>query len=61
MKKSIYISPSAFVCEITGKPVLSTTSIVIDKDDKISDENNIGFVREQKPQIDDNNLWDDEW
>lgn len=61
MKKRIYISPSAFVCEITGKPVLTTTSIVIVKDEKIDDEEDIGFVKEEDSQKTNFNLWDKEW
>lgn len=61
MKKRIYISPSAFVCEITGKPVLTTTSIVIVKDEKIEDEEDIGFVKEEDSQKINFNLWDKEW
>ena len=60
MKKRIYISPSAFVCEITGKPVLTTTSIVI-KDEKIENEDDIGFVKEEDSQKINFNLWDKEW
>lgn len=61
MKKRVYISPSAFVCGITGKPVLTTTSIVIVKDDKIEDEDDIGFVKEEDSQMINFNIWDKEW
>ena len=61
MKKHIYISPSALVCEITGKPVLSTTSIVIVRDEKITEEEDIGFVKEEDSPMITVNLWDDEW
>ena len=62
MNKRIYISPSAFVCEISGKPILSATSIVIvGGEGKINSDSDIGFIKEQNPQISDINLWDDEW
>lgn len=61
MKKHIYISPSALVYEITGKPVLSTTSIVIVRDEKITEEEDIGFVKEEDSPMITVNLWDDEW
>ena len=60
MKKRIYISPSAFVCEISGRTVMATSMIVIGSD-KVSNDADIGFVNDYNSQIRDINLWDNEW
>jgi len=60
MKKRIYISPSAFVCEISGRTVMAT-SVIVNGFDKVSNDADIGFVNDYNSQIRDINLWDNEW
>ena len=58
MKKRIYITPNAYVCEITGKAIISTSMPV---GGTVGDENDIGFVKGENTQIGNRNLWDEEW
>lgn len=60
MKKRIYISPSAFVCEISGRTVMAT-SMIVNGYDKVSNDTDIGYVKDYNSQIRDINLWDNEW
>ena len=60
MKKRIYISPSAFVCEISGRTVMAT-SMIVNGYDKVINDADIGFVNDYNSQIRDINLWDNEW
>ena len=60
MKKRIYISPSAFVCEISGRTIMAT-SVIVNGYDKVSDNADIGFVKDYDSQISDVNLWDEVW
>ena len=60
MKKRIYISPSAFVCEISGRTIMAT-SVIVNGYDKVINDADIGFVNDYNSQIRDINLWDNEW
>ncbi len=59
MKKQIYISPRASAYKIMGKAIISTS--VKFGGSKVSNSEDIGFVKEQNSQSGDNNVWDDEW
>lgn len=61
MKKHIYISPRVFVCEISGKAMISTSMRLGDTQQKVSNSQDIGFVKENNSQGGDNSLWDNEW
>lgn len=37
------------------------TSMIVNGTTKISDDSDIGFVKDQYSQISDVNLWDNEW
>ena len=60
MKKQIYQSPRTCVYKLMGKTFIST-SVRINTSDKVSDSNDIGFVKEDNSQSGDNSVWDDEW
>lgn len=61
MKKHIYISPRVCVCEISGKAMISTSMIVGNSQQKVSNNQDIGFVKEDNSRGGDNSLWDNEW
>ena len=58
MKKS-YQSPCALAYRITSKTFISQ-SMKVDGDNKVSNSNDIGFVKGQNSQSG-KNVWDEEW
>ena len=63
MKKQVYQRPCASAYKLMGKTVLSTSIIIGGSGDsgKVSDENDIGFVKEEDSQKKNFNIWDNEW
>lgn len=59
MKKQTYISPRAFALEISGKTLVSLSVMV--GTESVSNELDIGFVKEENPQRAGGSLWDNEW
>ena len=57
--KKIYQSPSASAYTITGRKAFVQTSINVGG--KVSNSEDIGFVKEQNSQSSSSNAWDDEW
>lgn len=61
MNKKIYKSPCACAIKITGRTMLSASILVGTSDNKVDDDEDIGFVKEQDSHRGHNNLWDNEW
>lgn len=57
MKK--YLSPSISVIRIMGKEQLLDNSIKVNSNEKVSNSNDIGFVKEQRTE--NYNVWGDDW
>ena len=60
MKKQVYQSPRTCAYKLMGKTFISASDMKFSSD-KVSDSNDIGFVKEDNSQSGDNNVWDDEW
>ena len=59
MKKT-YQSPHVCAYKIIGKKFLLNPSLSVNES-KVSNNNDIGFVKEQNTNSDNNNIWDNEW
>ncbi len=60
MKKKLYQAPHACAFKITGRAIIST-SIAYSSTEKVSNSQDIGFVKEESSQAGGNNVWDNEW
>lgn len=61
MKKKTYQCPCTCAFKIIGRTIISASIIIGGSDDKIGDEGDIGFVKEQDQLKGDNNVWSNEW
>ena len=61
MTKKIYQCPCACAIKLIGSTILANSIIIGDPDKKISDEEDIGFVREQNPGQGFKSIWSNEW
>ena len=60
MKKQIYQAPHTCAVNIIGKALIST-SMTYSSTEKVSNSQDIGFVKEESSQAGDNNVWNNEW
>ena len=58
--KKIYQSPSACAYKITGRAIMSTSIKLGSSEEKVTNKDDIGFVKEENTQSN-NNVWDEEW
>ena len=60
MKKQIYQAPHTCAVNIIGKALISA-SMTYSSTEKVSNSQDIGFVKEESSQAGDNNVWNNEW
>lgn len=61
MKKQLYQAPSAYAYHIIGKSMITQSIRIGNTQEKVSNDADIGFVKDYDSQISDVNLWDNEW
>lgn len=61
MKKQLYQAPSAYAYHIIGKSMITQSIRIGNTQEKVSNSQDIGFVKEENPLSGGNNLWDNEW
>ena len=59
MKKQIYQAPHTCAINIIGKAIISTSMTY--STEKVSNSQDIGFVKAESSQAGGNNVWDNEW
>ena len=59
MKKQLYQAPHACAINIIGRAIISTSMTY--STEKVSNSQDIGFVKEESSQAGGNNVWDNEW
>jgi len=57
--KKVYKSPSTYVCVISHHAHLMETSMTINSSEKVNNQANIGFTKENS--CSNYNVWDEDW
>ena len=59
--KTIYQSPRVYVFEIVGQTHLMEPSMRVYSNDKVNNSTDIGFVKGERSQRSDYNVWNEDW